>query len=819
MRTWRYAFSRILPAAILAGAVGIGVLEGSSAHAALNAPQPAFEVFPSDINLRTSRDRQGVVVRVTEENGVHRDVTADAKFSFTKEGVAKIEKGVVLPSADGETSLKIEWQGKSAEVPVKVEQAHADRPISFRLDVMPVFMKAECNRCHGAARGQDGFRLSLWGFDPEGDHYRLTREMAGRRINLAIPEESMLITKATGAAPHTGGKLFEKDSDLAKTLERWLEAGAPNDAKDVATLTKVELLPRQLLLESPGQTFKLTVRAHYSDGNDRDVTDLALFLTSNESSAKIKDGLITTGQRGEAFVMARFGTFTVGSQVIVIPKGLKYEWPQVEERNFIDQLVDQKLRNLRILPSELCDDATFLRRAFIDITGTLPTGAEVQSFVSDQAGDKREKKVDELLGRKEFVDMWALKWSELLQIRTDNQNQGSYKATLNYYTWLRDQLEKKVPMNVIARDLISATGSNLENPAANYYQIEQDPLKLAEDTAQAFFGIRIQCSQCHNHPFDRWTMEDYRGFVAFFTQVGRKNGEDPRERIIFNRGEGESKHPVGDRVIPPKFLGGEAPDCKGKDRRQVLADWVAAPDNPYFPRHIANLVWGQYMGRGIVEPVDDARISNPASNPELLDALAKKLVEYNYDLRHLVRDICTSRSYQLTTRPNETNALDERNFAHATIRRMRAEVLLDCISQVTETKDKYRGLPSGARAVEVADGRTSNYFLTTFGRATRETICSREEVGPTLSQALHLINGTTVEDKIAQGGVIKRLIDAKKTPKEIVTELYLRSFGRFPTDNEINRLEPHWGVTEQQPDVFQDVFWALLNAKEFMFNH
>jgi len=817
MRTSGFAVSHILPATIFV-ALLFGAAEGS-VSAALNAPEPAFEVFPSDINLRTSRDRQGIVVRVTEENGVHRDVTADAQFSFGKEGVARIEKGVVLPAADGETNLKIEWQGKSAEVPVKVEQSQVDRPISFRLDVMPVFMKAECNRCHGAARGQDGFRLSLWGFDPEGDHYRLTREMAGRRINLAIPEESMLITKATGEAPHTGGKLFEKNSELAKTLVRWLEAGAPNDAKDVATLTKVELLPRQLLLESPGQSFKMTVRAHYSDGSDRDVTDLALFLTSNESSAKIKDGLITTGQRGEAFVMARFGTFTVGSQVIVIPKGLKYEWPKIEERNFIDELVNQKLRNLRIIPSELCDDATFLRRAFVDTTGTLPTSAEVQAFISDQAADKREKKVDELLGRKEFVDMWALKWSELLQIRTDNQNQGSYKATLNYYTWLRDQLEKKVPMNVIAHDLICATGSNLENPAANYYQLEQDPLKLAEDTAQAFFGIRIQCSQCHNHPFDRWTMEDYRGFVAFFTQVGRKNGEDPRERIIFNRGEGESKHPVGDRVVPPKFLGGDAPDCKGKERRQVLADWIASPDNPYFPRHIANLIWGQYMGRGIVEPVDDVRISNPASNPELLEALAKKVVEYNYDLRHLVRDICTSRSYQLTTRPNETNALDERNFAHATIRRMRSEVLLDCISQVTETKDKYRGLPSGARAVEVADGRTSNYFLTTFGRATRETICSREEVGPTLSQALHLINGTTVEDKIAQGGVIKRLIDAKKTPKEIVTELYLRSFGRFPTDNEINRLEPHWGVSEQQPDVFHDVFWALLNAKEFMFNH
>jgi len=790
-------------------------LVATVSHAAISTD---FEVFPSEVNLKTIRDSQSLVVRVTEPNGVHRDITAEAKFTFADPSKAKVENAIVLPLADGETKLRVEWQGKTAELPVKVQDAQADPQISFRLDVMPVFMKAECNRCHGAARGQDGFRLSLWGFDPEGDHYRLTREMAGRRINLAIPEESMVITKATGAAPHTGGKLFEKDSELSRTLIRWLEAGAPNDTADVAKPVSLEILPKQLLLESPGQTFKMTVRAHFSDGTDRDVTNLALFLTSNESSAKIKDGIITTGQRGEAFVMARFATFTVGSQVIVVPKGLKYEWPNIEQRNFVDELVDQKLRNLRILPSEVCNDETFLRRAYIDITGTLPSADEVKKFVAVQDADKRAKKVDELLGRKEFVDMWALKWSELLQVRTD-QNNSSYKATLSYYTWLRDQLEKNVPINEIAKQLIGSVGSNFENPAANYYQLEQDPLKLAEDTAQAFFGIRVQCAQCHNHPFDQWTMDDYRGFVAFFTQVGRKNGEDPRERIIFNRGDGESKHPVGDKVVPPKFLGGEAPDTKGKDRRQVLADWIASPENPYFPRHIANLIWAQYMGRGIVEPVDDVRISNPASNPELLDALAKKIVEYNYDLKRIVRDVCTSRTYQLTTRPNETNALDERNFAHATVRRMRAEVLLDSISQVTETKDKFRGLPAGARAVEVADGRTTNYFLTTFGRSTRETLCSREETGPTLSQALHFLNGDTIEQKITSGGVVRKLMGLKLTPTEVTQELYLRCFGRQPTDKELKHLEPHWGISEQQPAVFHDMFWALLNAKEFMFNH
>jgi hypothetical protein len=800
---------------------------GMAASAALQGTT-AFEVFPKEVNLTTVRDRQSLVVRFTEPSGIQRDVTTEATFTLADTAKAKVEKGLVTPVADGQTTLKVEWNGQAVEVPVKVEQAQVDPPISFRRDVMPVFLKSGCNSggCHGASRGKDGFMLSLFGYDPDGDHYRLTREMVGRRINLALPEESMLITKNIGTAPHTGGKTFTKDSEMAQTLLRWLEAGAPNDppgadGKPTAPeCTSIELLPKSLLLESPGQRFKTTVRAHYSDGTDRDITSMALFLSSNDGSAKMeKDGTIVTGQRGEAFVMARFATHTVGAQVIVIPKDLKYEWPQVPEGNWIDSYVHNKLRALRMLPSGTCDDETFLRRASIDITGTLPSSDDVKKFVADSDATKREKKVDELLNRKEFVDLWAMKWSELLQIRTDNNNQGSYKAVLGYYTWLREQLEKNVPLNQVAAQLISATGSNLENPAANYYQLEQDPLKLAEDTAQAFFGIRIQCAQCHNHPFDRWTMDDYRGFVAFFTQIGRKNGEDPRERIIFNSGSGDSRNPVGNKVVPPKFLGGEAPDTKGKDRRQLLADWVASPENPYFPQHIANLVLAQYMGRGIVEPVDDVRISNPASNPELIDALAKKIVEYNYDLKRIVRDVCTSRTYQLTTRPNDTNELDDRNFAKATIRRMRAEVMLDCITQVTETKDKFRGLPAGARSVEIADGKTTNYFLTTFGRATRETICSREEVGPTLSQALHLLNGTTIEQKINEGQVVPKLMKLNLSPREIASELFLRCFGRAPTDDELVKLETHWGVTEEQPKVYHDIFWALLNAKEFMFNH
>ncbi len=782
-----------------------------------------FEVFPAEVNLKFLRDRQSLVCRFTEANGVHRNVTTEAKFALVDAALAKVENGAVLPLADGATVLKVEYQGQTVEVPVKVETVKEDPAVSFRNDVMPVFMRNGCNSggCHGASRGKDGFRLSLFGYNPEGDYFNLTREQIGRRINLALPEASMLLTKCDGEAPHTGGKLFAKESESYQNILRWLEAGALNDPKDIGEPTSIEILPKQLLLESPDQKFRITVRAHYGDGTDRDVTSMALFLSSNDGSAKIdKEGVITTGQRGEAFVMARYHTYTVGTQVIVIPKGLQYEKPKIEEWNYVDGLVNAKLDKLRMLPSGLCDDETFLRRASIDITGTLPPAADIKAFVDSKEPAKRAAKVDELLGRKEFVDIWALKWSELLQVRTDqNNNQGGYKAVLSYYNWIRERLEKNVPINEIARELISASGSNFENPAANYYQLETDPLKLAEDTAQAFFGTRIQCAQCHNHPFDRWTMADYRGFVAFFTQVGRKTGEDPREKIIFNSGGGDSKHPVTGEVIAPKFLGEDRPDTTGKDRRLILADWVASPKNPFFPRHIGNLVWAQYMGRGIVEPVDDSRISNPPSNPELMDALAAKLIEYNYDLRHIVRDVCNSATYQRTTRPNDSNALDERNFAKATIRRMRAEVMLDCISQVTETKDKYKGLPLGARAVQIADGKTSSYFLTTFGRSDREAICSRELVGPTLSQALHMLNGDTVEGKIASGGVVQKLIKSNLTPREITSDLYLRCFGRAPSEPELHKLEEHWGVTEEQPKVYTDIFWALLNAKEFMFNH
>jgi hypothetical protein len=781
-----------------------------------------LETFPPDIKLTSARARQEILVQGTFADGATRDVTALAKVSFANPKVASIIKGTVSPLADGQTELRVSFAGRSLTVPVSISQATNQPPISFKHDVMPVFTKAGCNAgsCHGTSRGKDGFHLSLFGFDPDGDYFRLTREQIGRRVNLAVPKESLIVQKGLGAVQHTGGVRFTTNSELYKTLVAWLDARAPQDSTNASRLTGIEMFPKAAVMEGSNAVQRFIVRARYSDGAQRDVTPLAVFISNNDVSAKVADdGAVTAGQRGEAFIQARFGEFNVGAQIIVIPKGLKYQWTNAPANNYIDEAVYAKLQKLRLSPSGACDDATFLRRAFLDITGALPTPDEVARFMGDSAAAKRDRLVDELLGRKEFAELWVMKWAELLEIRS-RDNAIYPKAALVYFEWLRNQMLAGVPLDRIVRGLLTTSGSTLRDPAANYFQMETDPQKLAENTAQVFMGMRIQCAQCHNHPFDRWTLNDYYGFDAFFAQVGRKPGDDPREQVIFDRQEGEVKHPVTGSVMRPKFLGGEVPEIKDESRREVLARWLTSPQNPYFARNVANIVWSHFIGRGIIEPVDDVRISNPPSNPELLDALAAKLVEYQYDFRKLVRDICASRTYQLDTRPNDTNATDERNFAKASIRRIRAEVLLDCVSEVTETQDKFPGLPRGAKAVEIPDGNTANYFLTTFGRASRTTVCSCEvKVDPNLSQALHLLNGDTIQNKIDQGGVVKALLKRGQTPGQIIENLYLRCLSRPPTAQESAKLAAFCKPGSAPEQVLNDVFWSLLNAKEFVFNH
>ena len=780
-----------------------------------------INVYPENIDLSNSRDRQRLIVQARFADGLTEDVTEQATLTSANSEVLRKDGYTFFPAADGETTVNVEYQGKAVQIPAKVQNAGVTPPISYTLDVMPVFLKANCNTgsCHGAARGKDGFRLSLYGFDVNGDYNRITRDFSSRRINLAFPEDSLLLTKGAGVVPHTGGTRFRKGDELYETVHEWLRDGAVIDQGEIPTVTKVDIYPKGAVLNGEGAQQKITVRAYYSDGTDRDVTHLAYFSSNNDNSAIIEqDGVVTAQNRGEAFIMARFDTHTVGTHFIVLPKNLEFAWNELPENNYIDTHMHNKFKNLRIIPSELCTDEEFIRRVTLDVTGRLPTVDEYNAFLADVDPKKRDKLVDELLTRKEFVEIWVMKWAELLTIRTTNQI--SYKSMLLYYTWLQERVANNVPMNVMVQELLGSNGGTFANAATNYYQNETNTLKVAENVAQVFMGMRMQCAQCHNHPFDRWTMDDYYSFAAFFSQIGRKRGEDPREIIVFNSGSGEVRHPVGNRVMAPKFLGGETPDVAGKDRRQVMANWLASDENPFFSQNLSNIVWAHFFGKGIIQEVDDVRISNPPVNKELLDALSQKLREYNYDFKKLVRDICTSRTYQLSTKTNETNEKDTTNFSHATLRRMRAEVLLDAITQVTTTSNKFPGLPSGARAVQIANGNTSTYFLTTFGRAKRETVCSCEvKMEPNLSQALHMLNGDTVNAKVTQGGLVATRLGEEVPHEKIVEEIYIRCLTRKPTGKELTNLMELVSQEENKQQALEDVFWALLNSREFVFNH
>ena len=799
-----------------------GVAGGFAGAFAAEAPRPSsLTAHPEHIVLSTGRERQGIVVQAKFADGSTRDVTAVAQCEVAGPKVVRLTGAVLEPLTDGKTELRIEFEGLRCVVPIEVTGSAATAPLRFRNDVLPVLTRAGCNtgKCHGAASGKDGFRLSLFGYDPQGDHYRLTREMSGRRINLVTPEECLLVTKAVGSVPHTGGQRLELDSDHYRTLLAWLAAGAEPDPRDTPQPLRIEVYPRRAVFAGKGEDQKIVVLAHYSDGSDRDVTDLAVFMSNNDAAATVSEhGLTTATGPGSAFILVRFDQFTEGTSIIVRP-GIPYTFPDIPANNYVDELVYDRWRDMHLVPSEDCSDEVYIRRVFIDLMGLLPTPSQRQQFLSDSDPQKRQKLVDILLERDEFRDLWVMKWAEMLQIRTTNG--VSPKGIQLYDRWLRDRVRSGATIDKILQEVIPASGGTFENPATSYYQTETTPQLLAENVAQAFLGTRIQCAQCHNHPFDRWTMDDYYGFAAFFSQVGYKQARDPREITVFNAATGEMKHPLGHRVVTPRYLGGGLPTLSaGDDYRQALAVWLGSPDNPVLARHLANVVWAHFLGIGIVEPVDDVRVSNPPSNPHLLEELGRRLVKYGFEIKPLVRDICSSRTYQLATRRNESNALDERNFSHGRVRRIRAEVLLDCLTQVTETQDQFPGLRPGARAVQVADGRTANYFLTTFGRSTRQTPCTCEvKTSPTLSQALHLINGETTSGKIEEGRLVERLLAERQEPMAVAADLYERCLSRRPTAREAFAIQERLaGSTNLQAELV-DLFWALLNSNEFIFNH
>ena len=721
---------------------------------------------------------------------------------------------------------------------IRAEEKPPSTP-GFRQDIMPIFFRAGCNAggCHGAARGKDGFMLSLFGYDPVGDYFRIVNDMAGRRVNTSVPVQSLLLRKAIGAVPHTGGKLFDKQSEYYKTISRWIAAGAPDDAVGVPETVGIELVQDRFVFDGGAGKETLRVIAQTSDGSKRDVTSLARFTSNNVSVAAIDEhGQVSAGGPGDTNVFARYSRFSVGASVIVLPRADGFRWPNPKPVNYIDEHVFDRLQKLRIVPSELCDDETFLRRVTLDLNGRPPTVEEYRAFMADTRADKRTVKIDELLANDAFADVWTALWGEQLRIMGGNYAPDAthIKAADAFYEWIRLQMRSGRPLNEFVAEMVPASGSNLANGPANLYTMmvhspRITPKAFASDFSQVFLGVQLQCAECHNHPFDRWNMDDYYGFVSFFTGVKRKPGIEPREtRIYFDPSAPPAMHLRDERHVPAKLLGAIEPVKTEGDPRRALAAWLTAPENDLFSRNLANRIWAQMMGRGIIHPVDDIRVTNPPANELLLDALAKNLVKSKFDLRTLVRDICISRTYQLSSRPNESNKRDTRQFSHSYLRRLRADVLSDTIVAATGVSKSFSGFPEGTRAIDYyprSSGATEgpNWgedFFKTFGRSSRGTICACEtKTAPTISQTLHLSVGDTINTRLAAGGKLKALIESKRTPEAVLEELFIRTLSRRPTDKETKELLSLIGTDVKNAQTYEDIFWALLNSTEFLFNH
>jgi len=612
-------------------------------------------------------------------------------------------------------------------------------------------------------------------------------------------------------------------------IAAWMGQGMPDDAPAKPTLKRLEVLPGARVFTAPAKWQQLSALGHFTDGTVRDVTRLTVFSSSDPAIADVSpNGFVEFKQAGEIAVLSRYLEELVSVRLTYLEPKDGFVWSNPPEVNLVDKAVFAKLKLMTIQPSDLCSDEDFMRRAFLDVCGLLPTPAEAAAFTTDKAADKRAKLINSLLDRPEFSDFWALKWSDVFR---SNRKSIQVKGVHGFQQWLRDHLVRNTPMDGVIREMLTANGNTFNNPPANYYRIAKDPQSLAETTAQLFFGVRMQCAKCHNHPFESITQDDYYATAAFFARVKTKKDsvnapKTPQDtavaEVVFGGRDGEVTQPRSGKVMAPKFLKGATPEIPaGKDRREVFADWLTTPDNPFFAKSIVNRVWYHVVGKGIVDPVDDFRESNPASNDDLLNGLAKDFAANKYDLRHLVRTIMLSRTYQLSATPNDSNKDDAKYFSHAVTKLLSAEQLLDALCDVTQIPEKFAGLPMGTRAIQLPDGEVNHPFLKTFGQPARELACECErESDSNLAQALQLINGPTINEKLRNpNNRLGKLMAEKKTDLEILDGLYLAALSRLPTDAERSPAMAHVAKGMDKRKAWEDVMWAVLNTREFLFRH
>ena len=742
----------------------------------------------------------------------------------------------------------------TAADPVSTESHN--RPVYFGTEVVPILTKLGCNGggCHGKATGQNGFRLSLFGFEPEFDYEAIVKESRGRRLSPAAPEHSLLLTKGTSSVPHGGGKRLAVGSDDYRILREWISQGATPPRDDDPHLVRIEIFPTEQIL-NVNASQQLQVRATFSDGLSRVVSRQAVYQSNEPSIATISDdGLIqTTSQHGLFSVMARFGeqiaTFHAAVPFVSDPKQLetiKGELQAIESRltnneaghsnntsnliakpSPIDRHLFAQWRKLGIVPSSPTDDATFLRRASVDICGTLPTRDEVTEYLNDTSPDKRERLIDRLLNRPEYASYFTLKWADILQNRGAGYATSKQRAgTTLFASWIRDSVESNKPYDQFVSEILTATGSQNENPPAIWYRTVRKSPEYVESVAQAFLGVRVQCAQCHHHPTERWSQSDYYGLAAVFARVGRKGGfadaEVPTDEIIYLKEAGEVVHPRTGEVLKPQPLGGVpfAIDMQD-DPRESLARWMTHADNPFFARTMVNRLWAHFLGRGIVHPIDDARSTNPPSNPELLDALAADFIASGYDVKHLIRTITNSYAYRLGSVPESGNAGDTQTFARFYARRLPAEVILDGISQVLEVPTVFPGVPAGTRAIQLPDENVAAHFLDVFGRPARMSACECERVdAPALTQALELVNSTEIQRKLTEASGYAQQLAGRDLPNDSVAEeIFMRVFARNPRPEELKAASEYLASQSDRGEACRSLLWSLLATNEFLFNH
>ena len=831
MLLWSLAMGRQGDAAEPATAEQVGVQLASASPAASSAAQSGVQVVrvtvdPPQVELHGPDARHQLLLSGTTTDGWTVDLTHDATYSTSSSSVVNVSgDGVLHAIGNGTATVTVVARGHRLQVPVTAAHTGQRRSLHFANDIEPVLSRFGCNTsgCHGKAEGQNGFKLSVFGFDPDEDRRSLLSEGRGRRVFPAAPDRSLLLQKASGGMPHGGGVRIRRGSGEYRLLREWIAAGMPAGDDDAPRVVSIQLTPRELRMR-PESTQQLRVMATWSDGRQADVTSHAKFQSNSDALAKVSEfGLVTAGETpGAAAVMASYMGAVDVFHLLLPRSDSQFQFVQRPVRNFIDEHVDRRLRKLNISPSEICSDAEFLRRATLDITGRLPTEAEARRFLASRPGVpqhvRRSQLVDELLDRPEYADLQALRWADLL--RVDRQKLG-HKGAWTYYRWIRENFAANRPMSEFARDLIAAEGLLHEHPQGHFFKVITRPGDIAGTLSQVFLGIRIDCARCHHHPFDRWSQTDYYGMQAFFTQQGFK--KTSQGELLADIRRTATRHPRTSEVIYAHPLGtANPPESPPGDRRKLLAAWITDPANPGFARNLANRTWAWYFGRGIISPVDDVRLTNPPTNPELLDALAASLIDSGYDIKQLIRTITSSRTYQLSSKPNPTNLQDEQNWSRALFRPLEAEVLFDAVCQVTGQPEKFEGLPGGSRAVQLWDSRVSHYFLKVFGRPLRVTACECERVSePTVSQVLHVLNSPHIHGKLAhENGEIAALIRRQPTDAELIDSLYLRFYARFPDAREraaaAEYLTAH---SDNRRLAAEDIAWSMMNTVEFLMNH